>query len=79
MHSGGQKYMELVYRSWTSSTQLGRPIQMQTLFHRNPQSSAPKEGIGEDELQVTVVHTEPVSNIDTLLQAEPITNTTTSF
>ena len=36
-------------------------------------------GIGEKELQVAVVTTEPMPNIDTLLQTEPSTNTVTSF
>jgi len=32
MHDGGQKFMELAYRSWTSSIEPEGPTQMQMLF-----------------------------------------------
>jgi len=46
---------------------------------RNPQSAAPNEGISENELQVAVINTEPISNIYTILQANPTADSSTSF
>ena len=41
------------------------------MLSSNPQALAPKEGIGENELQVAVLSSEPITSIDVLLQAEP--------
>ena len=46
---------------------------------RNPRFPAPNEGIGENELQVAVINSEPITSTDILLQAEPLVGTPTSF
>ena len=46
---------------------------------RNPQVPALQEGIGENEIQVAAVNSEPITSTDVLLQAEPLVGTPTSF
>ena len=46
---------------------------------RNPCLLAPQEGIGESEVQVAAVSSEPDINISTLLQAGPMASTSASF
>lgn len=46
---------------------------------RNPQAPAPMEGIGEDELQVAAVSSQPGTSTNALLQAESLVGTPISF
>ena len=61
-----------------SSTVQGRLTNVDALS-RNPCMLAPQEGIGESEVQVAAVSSEPDISFSTSLQAGPMGDTSASF
>ena len=72
VYGAGINKIELVHRSGKANTNAD-------VLSRNPRYPAHNEGIGENELQVAVINSDPITSTDILLQAEPLVGTPTSF
>ena len=72
VYGAGINKIGIVHRSGKTNTNADA-------LSRNPRFPAPNEGIGENELQVAVINSEPITSTDILLQAEPLVGTPTSF
>ena len=72
VYGAGVRKIDIVHRS-------GKTNINADALSRNPQAPAPKEGIGENKLQVAVLSSVPITSINVLLQAEPLVGTPTSF
>jgi len=71
-YGAGIKKLDIIHRAGKANIDADA-------LSRNPQLPAPNEGISENELQVAVVNTEPLSSIDSLLKANPTADSATSF
>ena len=72
VYGSGVSEINILYRSGKANTNADA-------LSRNPYLPAPQEGIGESELQVAVVSSEPDTSISTLLQSDPAASTSTPF
>ena len=72
VYGAGVRKIDIVHRS-------GKTNINADALSRNPQAPAPKEGIGENELQVAILSSVPITSTNVLLQAEPLVGTPTSF
>ena len=72
VYGSGIKGVNIIYRPGKANTNADA-------LSQNPCSPAPREGIGECEVQVAEVRSEPTTTIDTLLQLDPVTSTRVSF
>ena len=72
VYGSGISEVTVVYRSGRTNTNADALL-------RNPYLPAPQEGIGESELQVAAVSSEPEVSISALLQANPGMSVSTPF
>lgn len=72
VYGAGIGKINIIHRSGKTNTNADA-------LSRNPQAPAPQEGIGENEIQVAAVNSEPITSTDVLLQAKPLVGTPTSF